>query len=186
MTYVSNGIGTDCFCWVRFNLLQPMFRFGTRGPKIYKNVPSPASFSVFLSFQTNISIFTTNKYEKCPSSIWCQDSNPRLSEHESPPITTRPGLPPDCIYSLTIFLSRNACLHVRLRHIHEYLILLATMIRWKCHSHLKINVLFHNWCWTNSVTRLGNFLKFLATKFLAKEDRIIGKFFGYFENLTLM
>ena len=27
-------------------------------------------------------------------SIQCWDSNPRPLEHESPPITTRPGLPP--------------------------------------------------------------------------------------------
>ena len=32
--------------------------------------------------------------EKCPSSIWCRDSNPRPLEHESLPITTRSGLPP--------------------------------------------------------------------------------------------
>ena len=32
--------------------------------------------------------------EKCPYSIWCRDSNSRPLEHESPPITTRPGLPP--------------------------------------------------------------------------------------------
>ena len=32
--------------------------------------------------------------KNCPSSIWCQDSNPRPSERESLPITTRPGLPP--------------------------------------------------------------------------------------------
>ena len=32
--------------------------------------------------------------EKCPSSIWCWDSNTWPSVHESPPITTRPGLPP--------------------------------------------------------------------------------------------
>ena len=38
--------------------------------------------------------FIANSCEKCPSSIWCGDSNPQLSEHESPPITTRPGLPP--------------------------------------------------------------------------------------------
>ena len=31
---------------------------------------------------------------KCPSSIRCRDSNPRPFKHESPPITTRPGLPP--------------------------------------------------------------------------------------------
>ena len=29
-----------------------------------------------------------------PSSIQCLDSNPQTSEHESPPIITRPGLPP--------------------------------------------------------------------------------------------
>ena len=33
-----------------------------------------------------------NKYS--PSRILCRDSNPRLSEHESNPITTRPGLSP--------------------------------------------------------------------------------------------
>ena len=27
----------------------------------------------------------------CPSSIWCWNSNPRPSEHEYPPITTRSG-----------------------------------------------------------------------------------------------
>ena len=48
-------------------------------------------FVLYLSFQTNITIITTNKCEKCPSSIQCWDSNPRLLEHESP-ITTRPGL----------------------------------------------------------------------------------------------
>ena len=37
--------------------------------------------------------FSTNKCEKCPSSIWHWDSNPQPSEHESPPITTRSGLP---------------------------------------------------------------------------------------------
>ena len=51
-------------------------------------------FVYFQSFQTNITIFTTTICEKCPSSIWCWDSNPQPSEHESLPITTRPGLPP--------------------------------------------------------------------------------------------
>ena len=46
-------------------------------------------FSVFSNKQYN---FTTNICEKCPSSIRCRDSNPRPSEHESLPITTRPGL----------------------------------------------------------------------------------------------
>ena len=49
-------------------------------------------FRWFSSFRTNITIFTTNWCEKYPSGIWCWDSNARPSEHESPPITTRPGL----------------------------------------------------------------------------------------------
>ena len=64
-----------------------------------------ASFRSFSSFQPNIKIFTTNKCEKCPSSIWCWDSNPQPSEHESHPITTRPRLPPSC-FSLRTFSIR--------------------------------------------------------------------------------
>ena len=40
-------------------------------------------FHLFSSFQTNITTFTTNKCQKCPSSLWCWDSNPQPSEHES-------------------------------------------------------------------------------------------------------
>ena len=54
---------------------------------------------LFSSFQTNITNFTTNMYvKKCPSSIRCWDSNSRPLEHEPPPITTRPGLPPVKIF----------------------------------------------------------------------------------------
>ena len=63
----------------------------------WKNGPSSASFFVlYCLFKTKITILTTNICEKMlwPSSIRCQDSNPRPSEHESPPITTWPGLPP--------------------------------------------------------------------------------------------
>ena len=75
---------------------------GKIGVEIIRNVtfffkigqPRPL-FVYFQSFQTNIiTIFTTNICEKCPSSIRCRDSNPRPSERESLPITTRPGLPP--------------------------------------------------------------------------------------------
>ena len=54
-------------------------------------------FIYFWSFQTTNTSFTTNQCEKMssPSSIPCQDSNPRPLEHESSPITTRPGLPPE-------------------------------------------------------------------------------------------
>ena len=63
----------------------------------FLNGPSPASSSfIFGLCQTNNTICTTNHCEKmsCPSSIWRQDLNPQPLERESPPITTRPGLPP--------------------------------------------------------------------------------------------
>ena len=67
--------------------------------------PTPAYFIIyFQSFQTNIiTIFTTNIFEKCPSSIRCQDSNPQPSEHESLPITNRPGLLPSIKHSYCVF-----------------------------------------------------------------------------------
>ena len=34
---------------------------------------------------------------------------------------------------------------------------------------------------TSSVTRLGDFCKFLATKFIVKEAQLIDNFLGYFE-----
>ena len=57
---------------------------------------NPGLFSIyFRSFQTNFTTFTTNKCEKYPSNIWRRESNPRLLERQSLPITTRPGLPPN-------------------------------------------------------------------------------------------
>ena len=63
--------------------------------KSLKNGPSPASFSfIFGLSQTNINtILQQINVKKCPSSIRHRDSNPRPSGRESPPITTRPGLP---------------------------------------------------------------------------------------------
>ena len=43
-------------------------------------------FSVF-------SIKFYNLRQKCPSSIWRQDSNSQPSDHEYPSLTTAPGLP---------------------------------------------------------------------------------------------
>ena len=62
----------------------------------YKKWANPASFSFYFKlFKHTLQFFTTNKYvRKCSSSIWCQDSNSRPLKHESPPITTSPGLPP--------------------------------------------------------------------------------------------
>ena len=64
------------------------------------NAPSRPLSSLFLfsCFHTNVTILTTNKCEKFPSSIWWWDSNPWPSDHESPPITPRPGLPVRSIF----------------------------------------------------------------------------------------
>ena len=59
------------------------------------NKPRPLLSFIFGLFKQTVPQFY-NKYhvKKCPFSIQCQDLNPWLLEHESPPITTRPGLPP--------------------------------------------------------------------------------------------
>ena len=52
----------------------------------------------------------------CPSSIWCRDSNSLPLKHESPPITTRPELPPtknkcESLFQLDIFHEDDIILH---------------------------------------------------------------------------
>ena len=80
-----------------------------------KNGPTPASFIVdFRSFQTNIiKKFTTKISEKCPSSIRCRDSNPWPPEHESPPITTRPGLPHNFSFTFLFIVTQRGRVRVR-------------------------------------------------------------------------
>ena len=52
-------------------------------------------FRLFSVFSNKHYKFLQQIYVKrCPYSIWCWDSNPRPLERESPPITTKPGLPP--------------------------------------------------------------------------------------------
>ena len=41
------------------------------------------------------------KISKCPSSIWCRDSNQRPFKHESSPITTGPRLPPKTFWMMS-------------------------------------------------------------------------------------
>ena len=69
---------------------------GNEWSTFFKKMGNPRPlFVYFQSFQTNINtILQQINVKKCPSSIQHWDSNPRPSERESPPITTRPGLPP--------------------------------------------------------------------------------------------
>ena len=101
----------------------------------------PDLFFVYIwSFQTINTIFTTNQCEEmsCPSSILCQDSNPRSLEHESPPITTRPGLPPTELDSrwvqasnnLNRFLITDCCYLFSINcHCLPYLLLIAALFQ---------------------------------------------------------
>ena len=77
-------------------------------------------FCLFSSFQTNITIITTNQCEKWPSGIWCWDSNPQPLEHESSPITTRPGQYLLFRYNqLNTLLLNNALLYLGLNKWHD-------------------------------------------------------------------
>ena len=51
-------------------------------------------FIYFRLFKHALQFLQQINVNKCPSSIRCRDSNSQPLEHESPPITTRPGLPP--------------------------------------------------------------------------------------------
>jgi len=110
-------VGAEGFCFRLFNRVRSTYKFFRwldsnsrslvleatalptaphRCPTILhlKNGPTPASFPfIFSLFKQTLQIYATNICEKCPSSIRCRDSNPQPSEHKSPPITTRPGLP---------------------------------------------------------------------------------------------
>ena len=55
---------------------------------------NPGLFFIYFRLcKHTLQYFTTNNYEKSLSSIWCRDLNSRPLEHESLPITIRPGLP---------------------------------------------------------------------------------------------
>ena len=58
-------------------------------------------FSVF--FKQTLQFLQQINVKKCPSSLRRRDSNPRPFEHESSPITTRPGLPPKLLVNVTSF-----------------------------------------------------------------------------------
>ena len=78
-----------------FQQMEEIFYFSAKSNRFFKKwAIIGLFFCLFSSFQTNITILMTNKCEKCPSSIWCLDLNSQPLEHKSPPITTRPGLPP--------------------------------------------------------------------------------------------
>ena len=72
--------------FVRLNRLENVY---------FKNEPKPASFCLCSVFSIKHYSFLQQIYvKKCPFSIWRWDTNWQPSDYESPPLTTRPGLPP--------------------------------------------------------------------------------------------
>ena len=82
----------------------PFFKKYQANYVFFENGPSPPSFLFIFVFSNKHYNFTTNKCEKCSSSIRHWDSNPRPLEHESPPITIRPGLPPQTGHFLITYV----------------------------------------------------------------------------------
>ena len=115
--------------------------------EIRSSNPVISIFYLLSTLQTIITIFT-NKCEKCPSRIRCQDLNPRPSENESPHITTRPGLPP--LYFLFVGYANARCLSTRYLSSHEQ----------------------------GKETRFGRFSKVLGNKFCFISSPNISQLFG--------
>ena len=67
--------------------------------------PRPLFSFIFGLFKQTLQFLQQLYVKKCPSSIRCRDSNPRPSECESLPITTRPGLPPPDIFIYNSYFS---------------------------------------------------------------------------------
>ena len=58
----------------------------------FKKWAKPGLFFIyFCLFKHTLQFLQQINVIKCPSSIWCWDSNTRPLKHESPPITNRPG-----------------------------------------------------------------------------------------------
>ena len=138
-------------------------------------------FRLFLSFQTNITILTTNIREKMlrPSSLRCRDSNPRPLEHESPPKSTRPGLPPNMGMFNWWYIKelRNIPIFIWIRFLIEQNESLGES------ELLNFYALSSKMKLTCSVTRLGYFLKRLVKNFPYRSGQIFGYFWSYLENI---
>ena len=69
---------------------------GNDNNKLYrlKNGPFQPFFVYFRLFKQTLQILQQINVKKCPSRIRSWDLNSQPSANESPPITTRPGLPP--------------------------------------------------------------------------------------------
>ena len=133
------------------------------------------SFIFGLFKQTSLQFLQQIYVKKCPSSIWCRDWNPRLSEHESPPITTRPE---GKVFIITFrmwrswgyygsrvcetkefrFQAPKSCLNICLKDEINYKVnkklLKTTLLNTKNRNPLIHNLTFLHWAWLYFETTL--------------------------------
>ena len=89
-----NVTGIEPWTALVMRSLRPL-RYYSATSKFLKNEPFPVSFFVFSAFnKQTLQYLQQYNVKKCTSSIQCWDSNSPPLERKSPPITTRPGLPP--------------------------------------------------------------------------------------------
>ena len=91
MSQRSLKLSWKCLTWVKSNFLK-------------MGQPRPLLSFIFGLFELKLQFKQQICVKKYPSSLRCQDSNPQPSDHESPPITTRPGLPPSSNFLCKRFL----------------------------------------------------------------------------------
>ena len=71
-------------------------------------------FISFRIFTHTLQFLQQINVKNCPSNIWCRDSNSRPLDHESPPITARPGLPP----SLSFLFAQSLCSQMLIKQLY--------------------------------------------------------------------
>ena len=73
----------------------PLSYSGTPSLLFLMGQPGPLLLFLVFSNKHHYSFLQLIYVKKCPSSIWCRDLNPQPLEHESPTITSKPGLLPN-------------------------------------------------------------------------------------------
>ena len=124
--------------------------------------PRPLSSFIFGLFKQTLQ-FYNNVCEKCPSSIRYRDSNSQPFDYESPPLTTRPGLPPTIIFFSMLHFPQSDDTKIwlnsfllLLRHFFKkwanpdlflfIFVLFTFQFKWQIYNLNNINWKKHRWC----------------------------------------
>ena len=109
MAYFCMKVATKSIPITRIGMEYLLSKLKVTGNKnSFKNWAILSLFLIYFHLFKQTLQFLQQIYVKkmlCPSSIRCRDTNPRPLEHESPLITTRPGLPPQVIRIVTRIVS---------------------------------------------------------------------------------